>query len=469
MKKIKGRETVLNRFCGQFRNKYIPYSQSLRKKGKLFYFLVRRNDFKKFLVIGEKNFKILPLNQRSCNLLQNKFPYLSPVTSKGKASFGFGDRLGITTPAHVRVAKKFGIFPIFAQQSVRELKKTGRTFKDVLADAVFGVFQEGYKGQYGADADHIKTISELRKAIQAGFTFFTVDLSDEIGNYHYNTSIRKMFSSNEINKIIKRYLNKTYYFAGRKIKFDLFTLQNVMNTYIKAIIKVESFFNILKKEKKEFELEISVDETSIPTSYFDHIFLAEEFKRRKIKFQSLALRFPGKFEKAVDYKGNIKEFASNLKIHSAIAKKFGYKLSLHSGSDKFSIYPVFYKETRGNFHIKTSGTSWLEAIKVIALKNPSLYRKLHNLALKEFSYNKKFYDISSDLGQIPKLDKIPDKKLYNLLFNSNVRQMMHISYGSLLSAFRKEIYKTLFKFEEEFYEFVIKHLQKHLNKQICSI
>jgi thiamine biosynthesis lipoprotein ApbE len=91
------------------------------------------------------------------------------------------------------------------------------------------------------------------------------------------------------------------------------------------------------------------------------------------------------------------------------------------------------------------------------------------LALKEFSYNKKFYDISTDLGQIPKLDKIPDKKLYNLLFNNNVRQMMHISYGSLLSAFRKEIYKTLFKFEEEFYEFVIKHLQKHLNKQICSI
>ncbi|MFH1825068.1 MAG: tagaturonate epimerase family protein [Candidatus Firestonebacteria bacterium] len=412
MKKIK-EKLVLKRFCEQFKNRYVPYLPSLRKKGNLFYFLVR-GDFKKFLVIGRNTFKILPLNYKSCSLLQKVFPSLFPAISKGKSSFGFGDRLGITTPAHIHAVKKFNIFPIFAQQSSRELKKTGRTWKKVIADAVFGIFQEGYKGHYGADADHIKTVSELKGAIRAGFTFFTLDLSDEIIN---------------TDSMLK---------------------------------KVEKIFNILKKEKKEFELEISVDETSRTTSYFDHIFIAEELKRRKVKFQSLALRFPGRFEKGIDYKGDTNEFEDKLKTHSAIAKKFGYKLSLHSGSDKFSIYPIFYKGTKGNFHIKTSGTSWLEAVKVIAKNNPSLYRRLHKLALKKFNYNKKFYDISTNLNQIPKLNKTSDEKLQDLLLNESIRQLIHISYGSLLSKFKKEIYKTLFIFEEEFYESVSRHLQKHL-------
>ena len=93
-----------------------------------------------------------------------------------------------------------------------------------------------------------------------------------------------------------------------------------------------------------------------------------------MKLVSLAPRFIGEFEKGVDYKGDLKAFEKSLADHAAIAKKLGpYKLSLHSGSDKLSIYPAFARATAGLWHVKTAGTSYLEAVRAVARHNADLF------------------------------------------------------------------------------------------------
>ncbi len=103
------------------------------------------------------------------------------VTTQGlDPSFGFGDRLGVATPGHVAAlrASGRGIRPIFAQQSIREMMRTGRTPEQVIGDAFAGAAAAGYNGPMGADADHLKTPADVDRTAKAGFRFFTIDPSE---------------------------------------------------------------------------------------------------------------------------------------------------------------------------------------------------------------------------------------------------------------------------------------------------
>ena len=92
-----------------------------------------------------------------------------------------------------------------------------------------------------------------------------------------------------------------------------------------------------------------------------------------VSWTGLAPRFPGRFEKGVDYIGDVDAFEADVAIHAAIARQFGpYKLSIHSGSDKFSIYGIAASQTEGLLHVKTAGTSYLEALRVVALRSPAI-------------------------------------------------------------------------------------------------
>ena len=126
---------------------------------------------------------------------------------------------------------------------------------------------------------------------------------------------------------------------------------------------------------------MSVDETESPTTAAQHYFIASELSRRGVKLDSLAPRFCGQFQKGVDYIGDIHELEENFRVHAGIARHFGYKLSLHSGSDKFSVFSSFASCCDGHFHVKTAGTSWLEAMAVVAETEPQLYRRIHAFAL----------------------------------------------------------------------------------------
>src|SRR4051794_19475682 len=95
-------------------------------------------------------------------------------------SFGFGDRIGLATPGHVAAMDRSGagIEPIFPQQSIHEMARTGRTPGRVMSDALAGMRGAGWSGRTGADADHLKTNEDVDVTAAAGFTFFTIDPSD---------------------------------------------------------------------------------------------------------------------------------------------------------------------------------------------------------------------------------------------------------------------------------------------------
>src|ERR1700722_2287045 len=105
-----------------------------------------------------------------------------PTVLGTKASFGFGDRLGLATPGHAAALKRTGsgILPIFAQQSIREMTRTNRTPQQVMEDAQNGLRAVGFTGVQGADADHLKTPTDVERTAQAGFVFFTIDPSGEV-------------------------------------------------------------------------------------------------------------------------------------------------------------------------------------------------------------------------------------------------------------------------------------------------
>ena len=130
-----------------------------------------------------------------------------------------------------------------------------------------------------------------------------------------------------------------------------------------------------------FELEASVDETEQPTSLLEHYYIASELKRLGVYWVSLAPRYVGRFEKGVDYIGDLALFEAEFSGHAAIARHFGgYKLSLHSGSDKFSIYPIANRLAEGRVHLKTAGTSYLEALRTVADVDPGFFRNIYQFA-----------------------------------------------------------------------------------------
>ncbi|MBA3062706.1 MAG: hypothetical protein FP833_07135, partial [Atribacteria sp.] len=384
--------------------------------------------------------KVCYLNHHNLNLLREIFPHLNPSFCGLRASFGTGDRLGIATPAHLQAFQGKDVFPILAQQSVREMARTERNWQKVLDDAIWGCFEAGYEGPFGADADHVKKVEDLKEATDCGFTMFTLDPSDFIRNdigrlnkQELDQLYNQIPNSKELEKL---YLNRSYKIANQELIFDEKSLKEITLTYSEAINHVVKCYEFLKDYKKSnFDLEISVDETPTVTSPLAHLFVVLEFKRRGVNFQNLALHFLGDWQKGIEYKGDVKQFAKEFSLHAILAKTIGgYKLSLHTGSDKFSVYPIFSRETGGLCHIKTAGTSWLEEAKVVAMKDPGLYREIHRFALENFAKDRASYNLTTDLSHIPDIDKISNEQLADLFNKPDSRQLIHITYGSILKA-----------------------------------
>ncbi|HXK44654.1 MAG TPA: tagaturonate epimerase family protein [bacterium] len=448
-----------------FKEKYPDFrflESSLRKHGDDYYFIVEKNG-EMYLVIGNKSFQFIE-REKSTEILRNTFSFLAPACAGMKNSFGFGDRTGFATPGHIRAVKGSEFFPIFAQQSARELERTGRTFKQVLDDAIFWCFVCGWSDGFGADADHAKSLDVLQQAISAGYTFFTIDPSDKIKSHSEVSSCEK----HNIERYCKEYAGKNFACEGFSFVFTEEMISDLATTYGSAIDFIEECYTFISDQKNDFDFEVSVDETKVPTTPYAHVFIVMELKKRKIEFDSLALRFPGRFEKGIDYIGDIGEFVRDLEIHNNIRKHFGlYKISLHSGSDKFSIYPVF-KETLGNgFHVKTSGTSWIQSLKTIAVVDREFFARCMEVALKDFEKNSKSYEISADISKVNS-ERMRNENLEEMFLDNNVRQLIHISYGSIIGNTpegqkMKEHYYTLIKKNYELYfRFVEGHLKKHV-------
>lgn len=388
------------------------------------------------------------------------FPGLAPVPCDQKASFGTGDRLGLATAAHLQADSTCPIFPVISQQSPRELVRTNRSFKSVLLDAFVGVLETGREKGYGADADHIKDEKYLKEGIEAGYSMYTLDVSDfltDVSGLCPCGLATKADSLSEVSKDVVRD------FSGKAIAGYTFSENELAKSaivYESSMNQVIYFDSILKSRLKAFDLEVSIDEGSRGTTPEDQIYVAEYLHRSGLSFTSLAPKFPGEFQKGIEYMGDADELAKSMCIHGAIAKSIGgYRLSLHSGSDKFSVYPLYAEVTDGNYHIKTSGTSWLEAVRLIASTDKPFFTELYKLCIDNLIESKKAYHVYITPELFPADVPADIMAFFDL---NEVRQLFHISYGVLLDNCKDRIYKTLKTNEDKHYEFVSAHIKRHL-------
>jgi hypothetical protein len=266
------------------------------------------------------------------------------------------------------------------------------------------------------------------------------------------------------------YCRSTFDLAdGSKITFGEDTFLRAAVKYGAAIVHVVKMYRQLKSLcKRPFELEASVDETESVTSQAEHYFFAAELKRLGVQWVSLAPRFVGRFEKGVDYIGDLDVFRASFAQHVAVMRTLGpYKLSIHSGSDKFSIYPIVAELTGGLVHLKTAGTSYLEAVRAISRIDPELFREIYEFARGRYETDKASYHVSADISKVPPASSLSDAQLPATLDDFNAREMLHVTFGSVLTAdggqrFRTRFYAALEKQEEVYYEVLAKHIGRHV-------
>jgi hypothetical protein len=375
-------------------------------------------------------------------------------------SFGFGDRLGLATPGHIAAVKDTKFAPIFAQQSVRENARTGRTPQEVIDDARRAVDVAKWDKPWGADADHLKSPDDLPPFIEAGYTFFTVDPGEHVDNAADTDSVavlKQKVASFDWDELSGLYLHADSDQPWGR--FDAESLRRATVKYGNAIQHAVSMFRRLSDMKDEFDFEISVDETDSPTSPLEHFFIANELTRMGVRFTSVAPRFIGRFEKGVDYIGDLNALDSELAKHAAVTAHFGtYKLSLHSGSDKFSVYPLIAKHWGELLHVKTAGTSYLEALRVLAKHEPDLFTKIYALGRERYETDKQTYHVSAVLDKLPKINDLP-----SLLDDFHAREVLHVTFGSALAQFGADTKTALAKHDVAYYDGLKKHFDKHLN------
>ncbi len=423
------------------------------------------------------------LDHTNALALRKHLPFTAPKLIGVHASIGCGDRLGLATPAHVRAVRGTGLCPFFAQQSIREMTRTGRTPAEVMDTAAFGVFEEGYRDGFGADADHLKTIEDLDHTIAAGFTMFTIDPGDHVDNDAQIAdlpALRRKFEAlpwkdleTTAQDLRTSYLGKSVHLPdGSEVILDEEGLLRAAAKYGRALAHTAGMYRHLasKLGGAPFELEMSVDETATPTSVAEHVFVASDLRRLGVRWVSLAPRFIGDFEKGVDYKGDLAEFARTFAQHVAVAQHLGpYKISIHSGSDKFSIYPIAARLAGDLVHLKTAGTSYLEALRAIASIDPPLFREIMAFAIARYPADRASYHVSADLAKVPAPESLRDDALPAVLDQFDTREVLHVTFGSVLTAqeggrsrFKDRLMRALAEHEEVHYQTVAAHLARHL-------
>ncbi|MCE9589380.1 MAG: tagaturonate epimerase family protein [Planctomycetes bacterium] len=427
---------------------------------------------------------------------QTKPVQLKPVPLGLAPSFGFGDRLGSATPGHLEAITHHGgwhhhaggIRPIFAQQSIREMTRTKRNPTLVMNAAIEALTAEHFTGTWGADADHLKNEADVDYTAASGFVFFTIDPSEHVDakadTYDAATVSAKFDAIKAAAPWVGQYLGKTVVVPdGPTIHFDELVVKRAAVKYGRAIahtIKIAAHIDkVMKARGSDYEIELSVDETPEPTTLAEHFIIAQQCLAVKMKLVSLAPRFIGDLEKGVDYKGNLTALEISLNDHAAIARHLGpYKLSLHSGSDKLSMYGLFARATKGMFHVKTAGTSYLEALRVVNRHKPELFRTIVDFARERYDTDKATYHVSATVAEVPEpaehhsyedlerhylgmWEDVPEGRG----FTNPGRQILHCTFGSVLTdpTLGPAVTEVLHANPKTHREVLAEHFAMHLN------
>lgn len=413
---------------------------------------------------------------------------MKPTILGLKKSFGFGDRLGLATPGHLSASSRYDFAPIFAQQSIREMERTLRSPTEVMDAARDALLQAGYTGVWGADGDHLKTEADIDATAAVGFCFFTLDPSEFVVNSADTMAQEDLAAA--IGSMVEDgilpedwtslYLNRSFDLdSGEVLTFSEETLSRAAVKYARSIHHCERLARHIEKTvaPDQSELEVSVDETDSPTSPLEHLFFALELKRRNIQVVSLAPRFVGDFEKGIDYIGDIGRFEKELERHVAIARYCGpYKISIHSGSDKFSIYPAIGRICGDLLHVKTAGTSYLEALRVVCRTDPVLFDAIAQYSRARFDEDKRTYHISTTNAQIDAVFARNGDREDTFLETIPGRQLLHVTFGSVLTQgsddsgrpFKDALLENLTREEDLYAEVLDHHLGRHLQELVAG-
>jgi hypothetical protein len=344
---------------------------------------------------------------------------------------------------------------------VRENARSGRSPQQVMDDARRAVDAAGWDAAWGADADHLKTVDDLLPFVTAGYTFYTIDPGAYVVNeadkadaaaLHQTLDLRL-----DLEEVSSLYLHREI-MPGLPV-FDEDNLLRAVAKYGRAISHTINMYRRLKELKESFDFEVSVDETEAPTTPREHFFIVNELTRQGVTFTSLAPRFIGRFEKGVDYIGDLEALDAELAQHAAVTSHFGsYKISLHSGSDKFSVYPLLAKHWGNRIHVKTAGTSYLEALRTLAVAEPGLFQRIWCLGLERYPVDRATYHVSADPAQVPSMNN-PIKYLDDF----HAREILHVTFGSAMTEFGDEIRTALTRHNDAYQSNLLKHFRKHLD------
>ncbi|MEX0324645.1 MAG: tagaturonate epimerase family protein [Puniceicoccaceae bacterium] len=286
-------------------------------------------------------------------------------------TFGMGDRFGRQGEAQLRSvldAQALGmdVAPVW-NKSKREHTLIGTEPQSLRDEADAAVEALGYAGPYFVDADHI-TIETVDDFLSSS-DFFTLDVADSLGK------------PPQVAAIVERYrealtgLGNVAIEGMEPIQFDPESAAVLVDTYGAAVEAAKALYEKIAAARADgdFAVEVSMDETEVPQGPKELLGILCLLALEGIPAQTIAPKFTGRFNKGVDYVGDLEqfrlEFDSDVRVVDYAIQKFGLpdslKLSVHSGSDKFSLYPVI-KEivTRHNagLHMKTAGTTWLEEV-----------------------------------------------------------------------------------------------------------
>jgi tagaturonate epimerase len=432
-----------------------------------------------------------PASHDNAVAVRRLVPWLSPRPIGQKMSVGLGDRLGMATPGHVQALRRSpGVTPVLAQQSARELFRTGRSYADVLDAATFGALASGWRDGYGSDADHSKTLVELDHAAAAGFTMFTADPIDLVPDLPADApwmTLRPIFEQipwsdleDDEGSFASRYaddldLGTTFLPISRE------ALRSAAARFGHAVVKTVAMYRHIVGilNGRDFEFEIAVDETNYPTTAVDHLYLATELHRLGVRLTSLAPRFVGRFEKGIDYLGDPALLATDVRMHASIAQYFGwYRLSVHSGSDKFSVYRALANETRRCMHLKTSGTSYLVALRTIGETEPELLDQAWRLARETYAQGRSSYQVSARDPSTVAPSELSSSELGGLFEDPNAREILHVTFGavlrhrsdggnlvggrSLAPAFGRELRAAVWAHRATYWARLADHIDRHL-------
>jgi hypothetical protein len=390
-----------------------------------------------------------------------------------KYSIGVGDRFAHQAKAQLKAFQKLAADGIDAvpvwNKSNREHTFIGSEPASVIAAAREAVETLGWKGGWHVDADHIGLGTVDRFLPHSDF--FTIDVADFIGKPADAAAV-KAFADKHPELVGSVQIEG----IDGALEISRADVERVAGQFLLAANGAGEVYRHIKAKKggNDFIAEVSMDETDAPQTPPELLIILAMLADEEIPAQTIAPKFTGRFNKGVDYVGDLaqfeKEFNDDLAVIEHAVKEYGLpdnlKLSVHSGSDKFSLYPIIRKalqRTGAGVHLKTAGTTWLEEMIGLAEAGGdglALAKEIYAYALAHVDEFCAPYAtvIDIDRSKLPSADEVSGwegAQLANALrhiqdhpgFNANVRQLVHISFK--VAAKQGDRYLDLLKANEE--------------------